>query len=55
MNQVTDKLRDGFPWGNIRNKTVVDVGGGSGHIAMYLAAVSIPSIDLVIRSLSAVT
>jgi tRNA A58 N-methylase Trm61 len=33
------ELRDCFPWGDI-NGTVVDVGGGSGHISMALARVS---------------
>ncbi|KAI1496582.1 putative O-methyltransferase [Biscogniauxia marginata] len=37
MNRDTTELRDRFPWDSLVNKTVVDVGGGSGHMSIYLA------------------
>ncbi|KAI0853705.1 putative O-methyltransferase [Daldinia vernicosa] len=37
MNRDTAEIRDSFPWASLTNKTVVDVGGGSGHVAIYLA------------------
>lgn len=37
-NSVTE-LRDNFPWGNLKG-TVVDIGGGSGHVSIILAQVS---------------
>lgn len=33
-------LRDRFPWEELGDALVVDVGGGSGHISQYLAHVS---------------
>lgn len=38
-NSVTE-LRDNFPWADLKG-TVVDIGGGSGHVAIILARVSI--------------
>jgi len=37
MNRDMTELRDRFPWGSLGKQTVVDVGGGSGHISIYLA------------------
>lgn len=37
-NSVTE-LRDNFNWGSIKGN-VVDIGGGSGHVAIILARVS---------------
>jgi len=41
------ELRDCFPWGDI-NGTVVDVGGGSGHISMALAR-NFPKLDFIVQ------
>lgn len=35
------ELRDNFPWASLQG-TVVDIGGGSGHVAILLAQVSSP-------------
>lgn len=40
VNRDKTEIRDRFPWAKLTNKTVVDVGGGSGHVAIYLATVS---------------
>jgi hypothetical protein len=42
VNRDTIELRDRFPWQRLQKKMVVDVGGGSGHISMYLAGVCSP-------------
>ena len=36
-----DELRDYFPWESLKG-TVVDIGGGSGHISIALARVGSP-------------
>ncbi|KAI0198017.1 putative O-methyltransferase [Astrocystis sublimbata] len=38
MNNDTAELRDRFPWGSLGKQTVVDVGGGTGHISIFLAS-----------------
>ena len=40
VDRHINELRDCFPWGSLKG-TVVDVGGGSGHISIALARVSI--------------
>ncbi|KAI1176168.1 putative O-methyltransferase [Nemania sp. FL0916] len=37
MNRDTTELRDRYPWAQLGDKKVVDVGGGSGHVSIYLA------------------
>lgn len=39
MDRRISELRDEYPWGSLGNATVVDVGGGSGHVSMSLARV----------------
>lgn len=39
MDRHINELRDSFPWGELTG-TIVDVGGGSGHISIALAKVS---------------
>jgi hypothetical protein len=39
VNNDTAELRDRFPWGSLGKQIVVDVGGGSGHISIFLANV----------------
>ena len=38
VNNVVE-LRDNYPWAEL-NGTVVDIGGGSGHVSIELARVS---------------
>ena len=40
MNRDTTEVRDRFPWARLGKSKVVDVGGGSGHISIYLANAS---------------
>ncbi|KAI0154907.1 putative O-methyltransferase [Xylariaceae sp. FL1272] len=37
MNNDAAELRDRFPWASLGKQTVADVGGGSGHISIFLA------------------
>ncbi|KAI9148768.1 O-methyltransferase sol2 [Paramyrothecium foliicola] len=53
MNRDTTELRDRFPWGNLQNKKVVDVGGGSGHISIYLAT-EFPELNFVVQDVNTV-
>ncbi|KAI0841458.1 O-methyltransferase [Hypoxylon sp. FL0890] len=48
--QITE-LKDGFPWGNIQG-TVVDVGGGSGHVSIALAR-AFPHLSFIVQDGSA--
>jgi ribosomal protein L11 methylase PrmA len=34
-------MRDSYQWESLKDGTVVDVGGGSGHVSMALAKVSL--------------
>ncbi|KAI0535678.1 S-adenosyl-L-methionine-dependent methyltransferase [Xylaria digitata] len=47
MDRHINELRDCFPWGNLRG-TVVDIGGGSGHISMTLAKL-FPHLKFVVQ------
>ncbi|EED13646.1 O-methyltransferase, putative [Talaromyces stipitatus ATCC 10500] len=49
----TTELRDRFPWGKLGNKKVVDVGGGSGHISIYLAN-EFPELSFVVQDVNTV-
>lgn len=39
VEKSVTELRDNFPWADLRG-TVVDIGGGSGHVSIILARVS---------------
>jgi len=49
VNRDLVELRERFPWARLANErtrgTVVDVGGGSGHISVFLATVSLYPIQ----------
>ncbi|KAB8235180.1 O-methyltransferase-domain-containing protein [Aspergillus alliaceus] len=47
MENSINELRDNFPWGQLQG-TVVDIGGGSGHVAMILARL-FPQLDFVVQ------
>ncbi|KAI2639022.1 putative O-methyltransferase [Hypomontagnella submonticulosa] len=51
MNRARTELRDGFPWGSLRKKRVVDVGGGSGHISIYLAT-QFPELEFFVQDVN---
>ncbi|KID82224.1 O-methyltransferase, family 2 [Metarhizium guizhouense ARSEF 977] len=51
QSQDTTEIRDRFPWANLRNKTIVDVGGGSGHIAVYLAT-QFPGLKFIVQDIN---
>ncbi|KAL7625746.1 hypothetical protein AAE478_004969 [Parahypoxylon ruwenzoriense] len=51
MNRDTTELRDRFPWASLGNKTVVDVGGGSGHISIYLAT-QFPNLEFIVQDVN---
>ncbi|KAL4865955.1 hypothetical protein BDV12DRAFT_187770 [Aspergillus spectabilis] len=43
---------DGFPWESLGEATVVDVGGGNGHVSLALAA-TYPNLSFVVQDLEA--
>ncbi|KAI0102814.1 S-adenosyl-L-methionine-dependent methyltransferase [Nemania sp. FL0031] len=47
MDRHIKELREFFPWGELKG-TVVDVGGGSGHISIYLAQL-FPHLKFVVQ------
>lgn len=55
LTQIVDRqmssLIDGYPWADLGDRPVVDVGGGSGHVSIELAKVwSYESIYHVIKA-----
>ena len=40
-----DELQDHYPWASLGNATVVDVGGGNGHVSVALGQVSSSSTN----------
>ncbi|KAI1827428.1 putative O-methyltransferase [Xylaria intraflava] len=53
MNKDTLELRDRFPWASLGKTTVVDVGGGSGHISIYLAN-EFPDLEFIVQDVNTV-
>ncbi|KAI0483731.1 putative O-methyltransferase [Xylaria cf. heliscus] len=53
MNRDTTELRDRFPWAQLGNKKVVDVGGGSGHISIYLAT-EFPNLTFLVQDVNTI-
>ncbi|KAI0108553.1 putative O-methyltransferase [Nemania sp. FL0031] len=51
MNNDKLELRDRFPWATLGSKTVVDVGGGSGHISIYLAT-EFPELEFIVQDVN---
>lgn len=48
VNRDVATLADNFPWQQLSKKTVVDVGGGSGHTSMYLAKVRYEHMTMIL-------
>ncbi|MCJ1262591.1 hypothetical protein MMC22_002461 [Lobaria immixta] len=48
MDRQFSELRDGFPWRSFNKGKIVDVGGGSGHVSMYLAK-QFPELSFVVQ------
>ncbi|KAK5997658.1 O-methyltransferase sol2 [Cladobotryum mycophilum] len=53
MNRDTAELRERFPWASLGGKKVVDVGGGSGHVSIYLAT-AFPKLSFVVQDVNTV-
>ncbi|KAH8727769.1 O-methyltransferase-domain-containing protein [Phaeosphaeriaceae sp. PMI808] len=52
FDRQISELHNGFPWASLGNGTVVDIGGGSGHISVGLAR-SFPSLKFIVQDISA--
>ncbi|KAJ8115123.1 hypothetical protein ONZ43_g4740 [Nemania bipapillata] len=53
MNRDTTELRNRFPWGKLGKTKVVDVGGGSGHVSIYLAT-EFPNLSFLVQDVNTV-
>jgi len=51
MNRDTAELRDRFPWSELGTNKVVDVGGGSGHVSIFLAN-EFPDLSFVVQDVN---
>ncbi|KAL8881680.1 MAG: hypothetical protein Q9198_001163 [Flavoplaca austrocitrina] len=48
MDRQFSELRDGYPWSRFDGGKIVDVGGGSGHVSIYLAQ-QFPSLSFIVQ------
>ncbi|KAL8656995.1 MAG: hypothetical protein Q9226_002366 [Calogaya cf. arnoldii] len=48
MDRQFSELRDGYPWSKFGSGKIVDVGGGSGHVSIYLAQ-QFPQLSFVVQ------
>ncbi|KAL9004881.1 MAG: hypothetical protein Q9188_002318 [Gyalolechia gomerana] len=48
MDRQFSELRDGYPWQRFGKGKIVDVGGGSGHVSIYLAK-QFPDLSFVVQ------
>ncbi|KAL9607259.1 MAG: hypothetical protein Q9167_007812 [Letrouitia subvulpina] len=53
MNRKINELRDAFPWGSLGKGTIVDMGGGNGHISKSLA-LDYPNLSFIVQDNSPV-
>ncbi|KAI1312683.1 putative O-methyltransferase [Xylaria venustula] len=53
MNRDTTELRNRFPWAQLGKTKVVDVGGGSGHVSIYLAT-EFPNLSFLVQDVNPV-
>ena len=51
LDRQIDELLYGYPWASLKNGKVVDVGGGSGHVSVYLAQ-QFPELSFVVQDVS---
>jgi hypothetical protein len=51
LDRQTSELRDEYPWGSLAAGSVVDVGGGSGHISISLAR-DFPHLNFIVQDVS---
>ncbi|KAL9035065.1 MAG: hypothetical protein Q9180_005057, partial [Flavoplaca navasiana] len=48
MDRQFSEFHDGYPWSRINGGKIVDVGGGSSHVSIYLAQ-QFPSLSFIIQ------
>ncbi|MCJ1377214.1 hypothetical protein MMC17_000306 [Xylographa soralifera] len=51
LDRQFSELRDGYPWASLGDGKVVDVGGGSGHVSIYLAK-EFPRLSFIVQDQS---
>lgn len=51
MNRDIQVLTESYAWESVNKSTIVDVGGGSGHISMSLAKVSYSAANTALPTL----
>ncbi|KAH7115008.1 O-methyltransferase-domain-containing protein [Dendryphion nanum] len=51
LDRQTSELRDEYTWGSLTSGSIVDVGGGSGHISISLAR-EFPHLNFIVQDIS---